>query len=197
MMAAAGRVFLAAGHAIGGGARANGLVENPYNARVGLLTVAELRAAGADAWLVPLTREPYPADVLMKTRWIGERCSPQDLALDLHLDIGCRGCAVFTSAEPHDLAVADLLAAELALATGLRCRGGLPDSEADAGTLHFVRNTACLAMLVELCSMNTSDALFAHRPGSVSRFARGLARGCLEALGHSSRQVAKHARDGP
>ena len=178
------RFFLSAWHSFGNGASAGGLRENPYNARVGLLAVAALRAAGREAWLAPLTSRRHPADIHTKVRWINDRARPDDLAVDIHLDIGSPGCAAFAIEEPDALAVADLLALELAVATGLRCRGGQPERETARGRLLFLHGIRCRAALVELCSMNTADARFAHSPGAKAAFAHGLANGCAAVAGY-------------
>ena len=176
-----GRVFLAAGHELAGGAK-KGLRESPYNARVAVLAVARPRERGREAWLAPLTTAGYPHGIERKLAWIGERARPGDLAVDVHLDIGEPGCAVFARERPACLASADALAAEIAEATGLRCRGGMPERETAAGRLAFLHGAGCDALLVELCSMNTADASFARTPGALARFAAGLAAGCEEAL---------------
>jgi N-acetylmuramoyl-L-alanine amidase len=176
------RVFLCAGHELGGGAGANGLRENPYNALVGLLAVEPLRNQGVEAWLGPLSREPYPGEIHAKAAWVGSRARPDDLAVEIHLDINEPGCAAFAIERPHALALADTLAEHLSRATGLRCRGGMPERETGPGRLGFLHAVPCHAVLVELCSMNTSDAAFAKRPGARAAFARGLAAGCRAAL---------------
>jgi hypothetical protein len=173
------RFFLCAGHRLGGGATANGVVENPYNAKVGLLAVQRLRAAGWDARLAPLTRREYPRETWDKIGWINARARPGDLAVDIHLDINPPGCAVFAIEEPIALAAADAMAAALSEATGLRCRGGMGEQETAPGRLGFLHGVRCLALLVELCSMNTVDAAFARAPGARAAFARGLAGGCV------------------
>jgi N-acetylmuramoyl-L-alanine amidase len=177
-----GRVFLCAGHELGGGASANGLRESPYNALVGLLTVRRLRDRGVEAWLGPLTTQPYPGEIHAKTAWVAARARPDDLAVDIHLDINEPGCAAFAIERPLTLSLADTLAEHLSRATGLRCRGGMPDRETGPGRLGFLHAVPCHAVLVELCSMNTSDASFAKRRGARGAFARGLATGCLAAV---------------
>ena len=178
----AGRVFLCAGHELGGGASANELRESPYNALVGLLAVKQLRDRGVAAWLGPLTTEPYPGEIHTKTAWVAARARPEDLAVDIHLDINPPGCAAFAIERPPALALADILAEHLSRATGLRCRGGMPERETGPGRLGFLHGVPCHAILVELCSMNTSDAVFAKRRGARGAFAHGLASGCVAAL---------------
>ena len=177
-----GRVFLCAGHELGGGASANGLRESPYNALVGMLTVKRLRHSGVEAWLGPLTQLPYPGEIHAKTAWVASRASSGDLAVDIHLDINEPGCAAFAIERPQALVMADALAEHISRATGLRCRGGMPERETGPGRLGFLHAVPCHAVLVELCSMNTSDEAFAKRPGARAAFARGLAAGCLAAL---------------
>jgi hypothetical protein len=177
-----GRVFLCAGHELGGGAAANGLCESPYNARVVVLAVAELRRRGIEAHMAPLTTRPYPDEILDKAAWISERAEPHDLAVDVHLDINDPGCAAFAIERPADLHTADVLAERLSEATGLACRGGMPERMTAAGRLGFLHLVGCRAALVELCSMNTADALFAHAPEAPRAFARGLADGCEAVL---------------
>src|SRR4051812_4665334 len=181
-MLAVPRVFLCAGHELGGGAAAGGLRENPYNARVGVLATAALRRRGVEAWLAPLTTRPYPEDVRAKVAWVNRRAAPPDLAIDIHLDIGEPGCAAFARERPIDLTLADAVAEQLARSTGLRCRGGLPERETAVGRLGFLHGVCCRGVLVELCSMNTGDADFAHSPGAVAAFARGLAEGGIAVL---------------
>ena len=176
------RVFLAAGHELGGGASANGLKESPYNLEVVHLAVEALTAQGADAVAVPPTRLQYPEELRAKIEWVNAHAADDDLAVDVHLDINDPGCAVFALEEPSDLAEATTLAAAIARATGLDNRGGLPERLTFARRLGFLHETRCRALLAELCSMNTDDAAFAKRPDAQERFAAGLAAGCLELL---------------
>ena len=173
-------IFVTAGHPLGGGAAVGPLRESPYNAHVAVLTVWRLREAGLEAWMAPLTRRPYPHDIHFKTAWINARATPPDVAVDVHLDIGRSGCAVFALEGPEHLALADLVAEELARGTGLACRGGMPERETAVGRLGFLHGVVCRALLVELCSMNTDDARFARRPGAKGRFAEALATGLAE-----------------
>ena len=175
------RVFLAAGHELGGGAEAGGLRESPYNARVAMLAWRELRRRGVDAVVAPLTSRPYPDELNRKVAWLRDRVRADDVALDIHLDINPPGCAVYAREWPHDLALADDLAAHLSRATGLPCRGGMPERESAAGRLGFLR-LPCRAAVVELCSMNTSDAHYVRARGSAEAFARGLAGGVMAEL---------------
>ncbi len=177
------RVFLAAGHELGGGASANGLRESPYNATVVGLAVDRLRAQGAVAVAVPPSRLPYPEELRAKIDWVNAHAAEDDLAIDVHLDINDPGCAVFALERPGDLAAAGVLAASIARATGLGCRGGLPERLTFVKRLGFLHETRCRALLAELCSMNTDDAAFARRPDAPARFAAGLADGCLKLLG--------------
>jgi hypothetical protein len=195
----AARFFLCAGHELGGGAAAGGLRENPYNAHVGMLAVQALRAAGREAWLAPLTRRPHPGDIHFKVDWVNSRARPSDLAVDIHLDIGAPGCAAFAIEDPLALASADALAAEVAAATGLWCRGGMPERETGVGRLGFLHGVRCRAALVELCSMNTPDAGFARAAGARAAFARGLAQGCVAAAetGWSRQAACDRVRDAP
>jgi N-acetylmuramoyl-L-alanine amidase len=176
------RIFLATGHELGGGAEANGLRESPYNLEVALLAARELRAAGIEAWVAPVTRRRGADEIHAKVDWINRRARPGDLAVDVHLDINDPGCAAFAIERPRDLADADVLAGELARASGLGCRGGMPERETAVGRLGFLHGTRCRSLLVELCSMNTGDARFARRRGARARFGRGLAAGCAEVL---------------
>jgi N-acetylmuramoyl-L-alanine amidase len=176
------QLFLCAGHTLGGGAEANGLRESPYNAKVAVLAVQRLRDAGCEARMVPLSRRRYPAEIWAKTAWINRYACPGDLAVEVHLDINEPGCAAFAIEEPISLAAADLLAQHLSSATGLRCRGGMGERETAAGRLGFVRGVRCLGLVAELCSMNTTDVLYATAPGARSAFADGLASGCLAIL---------------
>jgi hypothetical protein len=173
------RFLLCAGHPLGGGAGANGLRENPYNAKVGVLAVSLLRAAGREAYLAPLTRRPYPDEIWAKVEWVNRRARAGDLAVEIHLDINDPGCAAFAIEEPVGLQAADLLAQHLSETTGLRCRGGMGERETAPGRLGFLHGVSCLGVVVELCSMNTADAAFAAAPGARAAFARGLAAGCL------------------
>lgn len=175
-------MFLAAGHELGGGASSNGLTESPYNALVAVLAVRNLRAGGIEAHLAPLTSRGYPHDIHAKTAWISQRAGPRDLAVDVHLDIGEPGCAAFAIEDSRMLALADLIAERLARETGLRCRGGMPEGQTGPGRLGFLHALPCPAVLVELCSMNTTDSGYAKHSGARARFARGLARGCSDAL---------------
>jgi N-acetylmuramoyl-L-alanine amidase len=176
------RVFLCAGHELGGGASANGLWENPYNFLVGRIATEALQRLGVDAELAPLSLAPYPDDIHAKTAWINDRARDHDLAIDIHLDINDPGCAAFALDEDDELRRAGVLSAAIARRTGLRSRGGRPEGETAPGKLGFLHGTDCRAVLVELCSMNTSDAEFAKRPGARRAFGEGLARGCLRAL---------------
>jgi N-acetylmuramoyl-L-alanine amidase len=176
------RVFLAAGHELGGGAGANGLRESPYNLEVALLAGRELRGRGIEAWVAPVTRRCGADEIHAKVAWVNARAEPDDLAVDVHLDINDPGCAAFAIDRPRDLADADTLAAEISRASGLGCRGGMPERETAVGRLGFLHGTRCRAVLVELCSMNTADARFAQRSGARARFGRGLAAGCAEVL---------------
>jgi N-acetylmuramoyl-L-alanine amidase len=178
----AARVFLAAGHELGGGAAANGLRESPYNLEVALLAARGLRARGVEAWVAPATRRLGAEEIRAKVAWINGRAEPGDLAVDVHLDINEPGCAAFAIERPRDLAAADTIAGELSRATGLACRGGMPERETAVGRLGFLHGARCRAALVELCSMNTADARFALRRGARARFAGGLAAGCVEVL---------------
>ena len=177
------RVFLAAGHEFGGGAAANGLRENPYNAVVGALAVIGLRERGIEAELAPLSRRGYPNDIHAKVRWVNERAADRDLAIDIHLDIGDPGCAAFTIDRELDRTAGNTLALAIAERTGLACRGGRPESETAPGRLGFLHSTRCRALLVELCSMNSADAEFAQRPWAPLAFAEGLRDGCARVLG--------------
>lgn len=177
------RVFLAAGHELGGGAAANGLRENPYNAFVGALAVARLRERGIEAELAPLSRRGYPDDIHAKVGWLNERAAEHDLVVDIHLDIGEPGCAAFTIDREPDRGAGTTLAQAIAERTGLACRGARPERETAPGRLGFLHSTRCRALLVELCSMNTADAEFAHRPGAPLAFAEGLRDGCASVLG--------------
>jgi hypothetical protein len=176
------RVFLAAGHELGGGAGAGGMRESPYNLEVALLAARDLRAAGVEALVAPATRRRGAEEIHAKVGWINDRARPGDLAVDVHLDINDPGCAAFAIERDRDLADADVLAGELSRASGLGCRGGMPERETAVGRLGFLHGTRCRALLVELCSMNTADARFARRPGARARFGRGLATGCAEVL---------------
>jgi hypothetical protein len=187
------RFLVCAGHTLGGGASANGLTENPYNAKVGMLTVDRLRARGHEAWLAPLTRRPYPEEVWGRVGWVNARARPGDLAIEIHLDINDPGCAAFALEEPVALTAADLIAAHLAAATGLRCRGGMPERETGVGRLGFLHGVHCLAAVVELCSMNTGDADFASAPGARAAFADGLAEGCVAVADAGLLQAAARA----
>lgn len=176
------RVFLAAGHELGGGASANGLTENPYNLEVVHLAVQVLRTRGADAIAVPPTELSYPEELRAKIAWVNANAADEDLAVDVHLDINDPGCAVFAIEERADLAAAGVLAEAIARATGLACRGGLPERLTSVKRLGFLHGTRCHALLAELCSMNTDDAEFAKRPDAKVRFAAGLAKGCMELI---------------
>lgn len=176
------RVFLCAGHELGGGASANGLRENPYNFLVGRIAAAELQRLGVDAEVAPLSLAPYPDDIHAKAAWINDRAREHDLAIDIHLDINDPGCAAFAFDQDDDLRRAGVLATAIARRTGLLSRGGRPEGETAPGKLGFLHGTNCRAVLVELCSMNTTDAEFAKRPGARRAFGEGLAGGCLSAL---------------
>jgi hypothetical protein len=176
-----GRIFLSAGHPLGGGGEAHGLRESPYNALVALLVVWRLRSRGHPVWLAPLTTAPYPFDIEGKTRWINARAQPSDLAIDVHLDLGDPGCAVFSLERPDCLAAADLVAEQLARATGLRCRGGMPECETAVRRLAFLHGLSCRGLLVELCSINTRDIRFARKVGAKGRFAGALADAAIDA----------------
>ncbi len=173
------KVFLCAGHELGGGASANGLCENPYNFVVGQIAAGALRRRGIDAEVAPLSRAGYPEDIHAKTAWINGCAHDGDLAIDIHLDINEPGCAAFAIGDSAELTAAGVLAAAIAERTGLQSRGGRPEAETAPGRLGFLHSTNCRAVLVELCSMNTSDAEFAKRPGARWAFGEGLAIGCL------------------
>jgi len=175
------RVFLSAGHELGGGASANGVAESPYNARVALLAWSELRRRGVDAIVAPFTGRPYPDELNRKVAWLRERVRAEDVALDIHLDINPPGCAVYAREWPPDLALADDLAAHLAQATGLPCRGGMSERESGPGRLGFLR-LPCRAAVVELCSLSTSDVSYVRQEGSAAAFALGLTRGVMAEL---------------
>ncbi len=175
-------VLLAAGHELGGGASANGLTESPYNVAVVELAVEKLQAHGIDAVAVPPTRLKYPDELRAKIAWINAHASDDDLAVDVHLDINDPGCAVFALEQPTDLEAAETLAKAIADATGLDNRGVLPERLTAVKRLGFLHGTRCRALLAELCSMNTDDAIFAKRPDAQDRFAAGLAAGCLEVI---------------
>lgn len=175
-------MFLAGGHEFGGGAGANGLRENPYNLDVARLAARRLRAEGVEAVVPPPTHRAGPEEIHSKVAWINSRARGQDLAVDVHLDINDPGCAAFAIERPRDLAEADTLAAAISRATGLACRGGFPERETAVGKLGFLHGTSCRSLLVELCSMNTTDARFAHRTDAKALFAHGLAAGCAEIL---------------
>jgi N-acetylmuramoyl-L-alanine amidase len=176
------RVFIAAGHELVGGASANGLRESPYNLLVALLTARALRAQGVHAHVVPPARRGGADEIRAKVDWINARAVPTDLAVDVHLDINDPGCAAFAIERPRDLAAAHRVAAAISRAMGLRCRGGLPERLTAVGRLGFLHGTCCRSLLVELCSMNTDDAVFARRPDAGDRFAAGLAVGCADVL---------------
>jgi N-acetylmuramoyl-L-alanine amidase len=177
-----GRVFLCAGHELGGGAAANGLHENPYNFVVGTIAAGALRRHGVQAEMAPISTAGYPDDIHAKTAWINDRARPHDLAIDIHLDIGAPGSAAFAIDSPAELRAAAALADSVAERAGLESRGGKPESETAVGRLGFLHSTRCRALLVELCSMNTADAGIAKQPGARWAFAEGLAQGCLRTL---------------
>jgi hypothetical protein len=89
---------------------------------------------------------------------------------------------VFAIERPTDLEAAETLAKAIASATGRENRGGLPERLTAVKRLGFLHGTRCRALLAELCSMNTDDAIFAKRPDAPERFAAGLAAGCLELI---------------
>jgi N-acetylmuramoyl-L-alanine amidase len=176
------RVFLAAGHELGGGASANGLRESPYNLEVVRLAVDALRARDVEAFAVPPTTLPPAQELRAKIDWVNAHAAESDLAVDVHLDINDPGCAVFATEEPPELAAAGVLAAAITRSTGLRCRGGLPARSTFHKRLAFLSDTRCRALVAELCSMNTDDAAFAKRPDAQPRFAAGIADGCVAVL---------------
>jgi hypothetical protein len=142
-----------------------------------MLAVRKLRSRGMSARLAPLTTEPYPGEVHRKVSWICARAGSDDVAIDVHLDVEKAGCAVYAVDRPRELALADMLAERVAEATGLRCRGGLPESETHVRRLAYLHSLPCLALVVELCSIGSSDLHFARRRGARDAFAEGLARG--------------------
>ena len=177
------KIILCAGHGLGGGASASGLTENPYNYVVAALAARELWCRGVRAIVAPLTRLVYPAELLTKIAWVAERARPGDLAVDIHLDINPPGCAAFVVDDAESLVRGETIARAISRETGLGCRGGRPEHEAAAGRLGFLHGVDCHAVVVELLSMNTADAAFAHRPDAQPKLALGLARGCADALG--------------
>lgn len=101
--------------------------------------------------------------------WVNERAALNDLAIDIHLnannDINLRGteCYYFMH---KDLAAK--LSLSVSTALGIGNRGAKPDSQSYVGSLGWLRNTVCKALVLECLYMSNKQDFSALSGGKIA-----------------------------
>lgn len=187
-----GKIFISAGHggyengSVDLGVTVPGTSEAAEMIRIRDLVVPELRSRGFEVLAVPddLSNE-------QTLKWINSRCTPGDVALEIHggaaSSPGARGASVFYIAnnEVRKSHAELLLLALLRRVPQLPSRGAKPDTNTGTGSLAFTRQLSCPSLLMEVGYLTNPDDL-----GLIQSRRREIALGIADGLASWSRAVA-------
>ena len=186
-----GKIFVSAGH--GGyegesfdyGVTVPGTSEAVEMIRIRDLVVPELRSRGFEVLGVPDDLSSQQT-----LNWINGRCTPEDVALEIHAGAasspGARGASVFYIAnnEVRKSHAVLLLLALLRRVPQLPSRGVRPDTDTGTGSLAFTRQLSCPSLFMEIGYLTNPDDL-----GLIQNRRRDISLGIADGLAPWSRSV--------
>jgi N-acetylmuramoyl-L-alanine amidase len=116
------------------------------------------------------------------------------LAIDIHLNYeGLRrksGTEVYGFAgSPKSIQIADVMARNISQAIGLPNNGGKPDTQAAVGSLGWVRETNCWAVVVEPLYLDNLIDQRLISEGKHELIAQGIVNGVLELFGIPTKKL--------
>lgn len=133
---------------------------------------------------------PDHLDLRQSIDWVNERCGPDDIAIDLHLNANnnnsIRGVECYYADDPK---LAEVFSKDIAFRFIVPNRGAIHDSKTWVGSLGWLRKLNCKSVLVEFCYLTNSEDREIITSGKGMDNAAYAIKTALEKLGY--RQVDK------
>ena len=149
------RLFINAGHSIEEHGAVYGVhSEGEITMRLRDVLVYELANRGFDVLTVPDSLK-----LVGSIEWVNRYANKyEDVAVSVHFNTStipqAGGTEVFYFIKEDTKEMASLVSKEIARSLGIRNRGAKPDTLSFPGSLGWLRNTKCRALLIEVCFLS-------------------------------------------
>ncbi len=143
------KIFLSAGHSTSD----PGALGNNTSEHLEVQKAVESAAIRFASTGVEMIVPPENLNLVQKIAWINAQATPEDFALEIHLDAGsptANGSSIwYEEGKNEEKSIAEYFASALSVRLGTKNRGAQPDTTNRHGRLGFVRDTICPAWLFE------------------------------------------------